>query len=156
MVFCSNTFSPFIPVFRSSLPAFRSFRCPRKSNSFFSLYHPKRIDPLIQSLHLLLPVPSRFSNKVPVLPVTSFYTFLRTRSEHFFHSVTFSTAHKSICFISLRSPCLRTDLATFHSASTLVFAIAQDFVERLMASREKALLISQITYIKSFFIHCNI
>ena len=92
-----------------------------------------QVDPLIQSLHLPLPAPSRFSDKAPVLPVTSLHTFLRTRSEHFFHSVTFSTAHKSICFISLRSPCLRADLATLHSASTLVFSIAQDFGKRLMA-----------------------
>ena len=83
-----------------------------------------RVDPLIQSLHLPLPAPLKFSNKVPVLPVTSFHTFFRTCSEHFFHSVTFSTAHKSICFISLHSPCLGADLVTFHSAFTLVFAIA--------------------------------
>ena len=81
-----------------------------------------RVESLIPSLHLPLPAPLKFSNKVPVPPVTSFQTFLRTCSEHFFHSVTFGTAHKSKCFISLRSPCLRTDLATLHSASTLVFA----------------------------------
>ncbi len=103
------------------------------SNSFISLYHPNRVDPLTQSLHLPLPTLLKFSNNVPVLPVTSFHTFLRTHSEHFFHSVSFSTAHKSICFISPRSPCLRTDLATFLSASTLVFATTQDFGKRLMA-----------------------
>ena len=65
------------------------------------------------------------TNNVPAPPVTSFQAFFRNRSEHFFHSVTSGTAHKSRCFIPLRSPCLRTDLATLHSASTLVFAFTK-------------------------------
>lgn len=59
---------------------------------------------------------------VPVPLVTSFHSFLRPHSEHSFHSVTSGTTHKSKCFISLRSSCLRTDLAMLHSAFTLVFA----------------------------------
>ena len=81
------------------------------------------LDRFVQSLHLLLPMLENiFDLMCQVPPVTSFQSFLRPHSEHFFHSVTSGTAHKSKCFISLRSLCLRTDLATLHSAFTLVFA----------------------------------
>jgi hypothetical protein len=63
------------------------------------------------------------SNKVPVPPVTSFQAFSRTRSEHFFHSVTSGTAHKNNILTSLRLPCLRADLAPFLSAINLVFTL---------------------------------
>ncbi len=88
----------------------------------FRLITLSRIEPLIQSLHLPLPTPLKISNEVLVPPVTLLHAFLRTCSEHFLHSVICGTAHKNKCFISLRSPCLQTDLATLHSASTLVFA----------------------------------
>jgi hypothetical protein len=121
--------SPYLPPLHSCLSFLIPYiqelpaSCARVTLSFRNITL-TQVDPLIQSLHLPLPAPSRFSNKVPVLPVTSFHTFLRTHSEHFFHSVTFSTAHKSKCLFSLRSPCLGADLATFHSAFTLAFAHA--------------------------------
>lgn len=54
--------APSAPSFLSVVPHFlhsEASGSPRKSNSFISLNHPNRVEPLISLLHLTLPTPYR-------------------------------------------------------------------------------------------------